>query len=55
MDWAIDMLTEGCYEDEDAKERRAREKLVKSYKDGRAYKLLDRVWRKSYYRTCPKP
>ena len=21
MDWAIDMLTEGCYEDEDAKER----------------------------------
>lgn len=28
MDWAIDMLTEGCYEDEDAKERRAREKLA---------------------------
>ena len=54
MDWAIDMLTEGCYEDEDAKERRAREKLVKSYKDGRAYKLLDRVWRKSYYKNLPK-
>ena len=54
MDWAMDMLTEGCYEDEDAKERRAREKLVKSYKDGRAYKLLDRVWRKSYYKNLPK-
>ena len=26
MDWAIDMLTEGCYEDEDAKERRGKGK-----------------------------
>src|SRR5699024_11594418 len=54
-DWSSDVCSSDlCYEDEDAKERRAREKLVKSYKDGRAYKLLDRVWRKSYYKNLPK-
>ena len=54
MYWTIDMLSESYYEDEDAKERRAREKLIKSYRGGKAYKLLDKVWRKSYYKNLPK-
>lgn len=51
--WAIDMLSEG-YEDEDTKDRKAREKLVESYTNGRIYKLLDKVWRKSYYKNLLK-
>ena len=54
MYWTIDMLSDSYYEDEDAKERRAREMLIKSYRDGKAYKLLDKVWRKSYYKNLPK-
>ena len=42
-------------EDEEPEERKSREKLIRSYqKNGKAYNLLDRVWRKSYYKHLPK-
>lgn len=42
-------------EDEEPEERKSRERLIRSYKmNGKAYNLLDRVWRKSYYKNLPK-
>ena len=55
MDWAMDMLTEGCYEDEDAKERRAREKLVKSYKMVEHINSSTGCGESPITRTCRKP
>ncbi len=39
---------------EDKKERAERHRLLHSYKEGRIYKLLDRVYRKSYYKNLPE-
>lgn len=42
-------------EDEEPEERKKRERLIRSYKKGgKAYNLLDRVWRKSYYKNLPR-
>ena len=42
-------------DDEEPEERKSRERLIRSYKkNGKAYNLLDRVWRKSYCKNLPK-
>ena len=52
-DWVFDMFSQDDA-GEDEQEQAERRKLLQSYKSGRIYKLLDRVWRKSYYKDLPK-
>lgn len=51
-DYIIEWISEGYHENDE--DRKTRKKLLDSYKNGRAYKLLERVWRKSYYKNLPK-
>ena len=51
--WVFEMFSQDD-DGEDRKERAERHRLLQSYKEGRIYKLLDRVYRKSYYKNLPE-
>ena len=51
--WVFEMFSQDD-DGEDKKERAERHRLLHSYKEGRIYKLLDRVYRKSYYKNLPE-
>ena len=51
--WVFELLSQDD-DGEDKKERAERHRLLHSYKEGRIYKLLDRVYRKSYYKDLPE-
>lgn len=53
MDWVFNMLSHDG-DDGDEKEYAGQDRLVQSYKDGRIYRLLDRVSRKPYYKNLHK-
>ena len=46
-DWVFEIFSQ----DDDGADRH---RLLQSYKEGRIYKLLDRVYRKSYYKNLPE-
>ena len=52
-DWVFEMFSQDD-DSEDKKERADRLRLLQSYKEGKIYKLLDRVLRKSYYKNLPE-
>ena len=54
VDFILEWISEPP-EDEESEDRKTRDRLIRSYKKGgKAYNLLDRVWRKSYYKNLPK-
>lgn len=52
-EWAFDMLSQDP-EDEPDEEGKRLDRLLAAYRDGRIYRLLNRVQVKSYYKNLPK-
>lgn len=52
--YVLEWLFEMEYADNDGKELKEHRKIIESYREGKIYRLLKRVDRKSYYKNLPK-
>lgn len=53
VDCVLTWIEEEDSGDESPQEQKRRKALINSYRDGRIARMLDRIWKKSYYKNLP--